>query len=186
MSSCWTGKKTCPQAQQEDMSPCWTRNTSSCWARRRVFLLKTCLLVGQQDLFSFSTRRHVCLWNKKTCLLVSNHPICIQEAPRSTQEAPRRHPRGQGHLGIKMCVFTCVFCSAKVMRQTTHRYTTRTPTVETDGGINSLIHHLNSGSWIQGPGSWMQDPGSRVLNPGFRTLDLTSLLNLWFFSVNWG
>ena len=32
-----------------------------------------------------------------------------QEAPRSAQEAPRRHPGGQGHLGVQMCVFILCF-----------------------------------------------------------------------------
>ena len=60
-----------------------------CWTRRHVLLLsketclllqhekkvflfdkKTCLLVQQEDMSSFSTRRHVFLFNKKTCLLV--------------------------------------------------------------------------------------------------------------------
>ena len=39
-------------------------------------------------------------------------PGNIQEARRRTEEPSTRHPGGQGHLGDRMCVFTCT-CTQK-------------------------------------------------------------------------
>ena len=113
MSSCSTGRQDfCWDerkrllVQQEDMS--------SWWARRHVSVLKTkpCLLVQQDGTSSFSTRapvfllnnrtsscstgRHVLLWRKREGLLVEQEEDNVgsqqqhQEAPRRTQETPRR------------------------------------------------------------------------------------------------
>ena len=53
-----------------------TADMSSCSTRRHVLLLhkKTCLLVPQEDMSSCSTRIHV-LFNRKTCLLAQQEDM---------------------------------------------------------------------------------------------------------------